>query len=559
VSPGALATLSNGCAGSGCTQAVETYAYNDRLQLVEMELGTSTNAAGNYCLVYNYYQGAAQPTSCTNAPAQAASGDDGSVGGYYYQDNLNSGLSHTASFTYDGDNRLATAIATGNSTYNLLYRTDLYGNTSCSLNGNTQGLCPQYSFNANNQISNAGYTHDAAGNLTYDGTYTYEYDAEGRVHEVLEGGSAISTTTYNALGEAAERVAPTFRVDHIFDAGGGILGIFNEAGGWAEEDVPGVGSLMSFYDGANTLFIHRSGVGSTAPTQITDEGDNPLGDETFYPYGQQWNYADEANSWWQFYGGSRRYDADLELHLTPHRSYPPILGRWLTPDPAGQMAVDPANPQTWNMYAYVGDNPTSLNDPSGLYTWGQSCGPMEAACQKRRQEFRNALAEVTKARNSFNPKSRAYKRLSRLLAAYGTEGHGGPAIAFGKVAKGFGGNFNPATNTVTLDLARYGNSSLGELNLGTLVAHEGEHYADRALQMARSQYEYRAYEATSWTAQGEGGGRWVGIHPNRGVLWNSTWGPGTWQENFTKGFLEIWRQDYSTGPVVMPYDPFPNE
>jgi len=31
------------------------------------------------------------------------------------------------------------------------------------------------------------------------------------------------------------------------------------------------------------------------------------------------------------------------------------------------MAVNPANPQTWNMYAYVGDNPTTLNDPSGLW------------------------------------------------------------------------------------------------------------------------------------------------------------------------------------------------
>ena len=33
------------------------------------------------------------------------------------------------------------------------------------------------------------------------------------------------------------------------------------------------------------------------------------------------------------------------------------------------MAANPANPQTWNMYAYAGDNPTSLNDPSGLYPW----------------------------------------------------------------------------------------------------------------------------------------------------------------------------------------------
>jgi len=42
-----------------------------------------------------------------------------------------------------------------------------------------------------------------------------------------------------------------------------------------------------------------------------------------------------------------------------------VQGRWLSPDPAGLGAVDPANPQTWNRYAYVGNNPLSLIDPLG--------------------------------------------------------------------------------------------------------------------------------------------------------------------------------------------------
>ncbi len=42
----------------------------------------------------------------------------------------------------------------------------------------------------------------------------------------------------------------------------------------------------------------------------------------------------------------------------------------MTPGPAGMAAADPANPQTWNMYAYVADNPTTLNDPSGLLPLG---------------------------------------------------------------------------------------------------------------------------------------------------------------------------------------------
>ncbi len=41
-------------------------------------------------------------------------------------------------------------------------------------------------------------------------------------------------------------------------------------------------------------------------------------------------------------------------------------GRWLVPDPAGLAAVDMTNPQTWNRYAYVMNNPLSSIDPLGL-------------------------------------------------------------------------------------------------------------------------------------------------------------------------------------------------
>ena len=43
--------------------------------------------------------------------------------------------------------------------------------------------------------------------------------------------------------------------------------------------------------------------------------------------------------------------------------------RWMTPDPGGVKVVKLDNPQTWNMYAYVTNNPISRNDPSGLWPW----------------------------------------------------------------------------------------------------------------------------------------------------------------------------------------------
>ncbi len=79
------------------------------------------------------------------------------------------------------------------------------------------------------------------------------------------------------------------------------------------------------------------------------------------------------------------------FYLTPHRVYQPNYGRWMTPDPGGIKVVNLADPRTWNLYAYVTDNPTTLNDPSGLgaHCTGQStehnnvltCEQAQAAAQ----------------------------------------------------------------------------------------------------------------------------------------------------------------------------------
>jgi RHS repeat-associated protein len=58
-------------------------------------------------------------------------------------------------------------------------------------------------------------------------------------------------------------------------------------------------------------------------------------------------------------GSTGIYDFLLRQHISAQ-------GRWLVPDPAGLAAVDLSNPQTWNRYAYVGNNPLSNVDPLGL-------------------------------------------------------------------------------------------------------------------------------------------------------------------------------------------------
>ena len=58
----------------------------------------------------------------------------------------------------------------------------------------------------------------------------------------------------------------------------------------------------------------------------------------------------------------------------PARNYEITEGRWLTPDPAGLAAVDLTNPQSWNRYAYVGNNPLAFTDPTGMIRQGGGGG-----------------------------------------------------------------------------------------------------------------------------------------------------------------------------------------
>ena len=66
----------------------------------------------------------------------------------------------------------------------------------------------------------------------------------------------------------------------------------------------------------------------------------------------------------KFTGDER--DSETNLDHTWFRQYSSQFGRWMHPDPAGLATADPSNPQSWNRYSYVLNNPLSAIDPLGL-------------------------------------------------------------------------------------------------------------------------------------------------------------------------------------------------
>jgi RHS repeat-associated protein len=143
------------------------------------------------------------------------------------------------------------------------------------------------------------------------------------------------------------------------------------------------GILAEYYGGspAGTIFDHPDEIGSA--TTSSDYTGQTINEKLFYPFGELWTGAAIPNlNMHQTFAQLPDYDAETDQYNTLARHYTP-MGRWMSPDPGGLKVVRLDDPQTWNMYAYVRNNPTTLTDPSGLvvapFNPVAQCDPMLCA------------------------------------------------------------------------------------------------------------------------------------------------------------------------------------
>ena len=104
---------------------------------------------------------------------------------------------------------------------------------------------------------------------------------------------------------------------------------------------------------------------------VTDQNANIIARHDHAPFGQEiqsgvgvrtsvWGASDNVN---QKFTGQER-DGETNLDFFQARYLSSGLGRFMSPDP-GNAGADPTNPQGWNGYAYVLNNPLNMVDPSG--------------------------------------------------------------------------------------------------------------------------------------------------------------------------------------------------
>jgi RHS repeat-associated protein len=137
---------------------------------------------------------------------------------------------------------------------------------------------------------------------------------------------------------------------------------------------------------------------------------------------------------------SKERDAETGLDYFGARYYSAPQGRFMRPDPL-LSSGRPFEPQSWNRYAYVLNNPLKYSDPAGLYEFADCNG--DAKCLKYQDGFRKALGAAKSALDSGMLSDEESESLSTMLNYLGDEGpgKGHGRIVFGSLNGNEGGAY----------------------------------------------------------------------------------------------------------------------
>jgi RHS repeat-associated protein len=271
-------------------------------------------------------------------------------------DPFNSSNTQSCNYGYDDLSRITSAIC--GAVWSQTFSYDPFGNITKSGSISWQ---PGYN-QSTNRYTLAGTTYDANGNLTNDTFRSYVWDANGRPTTI-----GTKTMTYDALGRMAEKLDGGTYNQFIYSPSGTLFAVMNAQSATSVR-VPLPGAL-ALYSATNT-FNHYEHLDWLGNSRLSSTQSRTMSSDIAYaPFGEA--YASTTSTGVSFTG--MRSDVAAVSGSTTNglydflaRELPPTQGRWLSPDPAGLGAATMRNPQTWNRYAYVGNNPLNSVDPLGL-------------------------------------------------------------------------------------------------------------------------------------------------------------------------------------------------
>jgi RHS repeat-associated protein len=223
-----------------------------------------------------------------------------------------------------------------------------------------------YSYAGTNRRT--AFTYDGAGNLTFDGGQHFEYDATGQQTKAYFSGYTLDQG-YDGNGLRAKKsennAAPTYFLRSSVLGGQVVAEInwFNVAWGWSRGYVYSTAGLMAVQYGNAVSWVHEDPI--TKNKRITNSSGVVISSVELDPWGADAGSAWSSNATFQprkFTSYDRDGNGSDEAMF---RRYNRWHSRFDQPDPSDE-SYSQANPQSFNRYAYVHNDPVNFVDPSGL-------------------------------------------------------------------------------------------------------------------------------------------------------------------------------------------------
>ncbi|MGH9436539.1 MAG: RHS repeat domain-containing protein [Terriglobia bacterium] len=204
-----------------------------------------------------------------------------------------------------------------------------------------------------------GGSYDNAGNQTVVKGNTLTYGAENHVASAYDNVTHNTESyLYDGDGQRVEKTGPGGTIVYVYDAFGQLASEY---------------STVPVNPPCTTCYLSYDHLGSVR--LVTDQNGNVVARHGFLPFGQeipantvgrnsQWGSKTDVEQ--KFTGQIR--DTETGMDYFHARYFDAPLGRFNSPDPENAGA-DMTDPQTWNAYAYVRNNPLALTDPGGQCFW----------------------------------------------------------------------------------------------------------------------------------------------------------------------------------------------
>jgi len=315
----------------------------------------------------------------------------------------------STSYAYDSANRLLNVVdsARGLPLLNIGYKLDGVGNrTTLSVDG----VATTFAYNPLNELVSAqlgpakstwtydevgnrtqqvlpllgstNYTYDAADRLLTAGPAAYAYDADGNETSVqtsphakptlfeydaanrltsASGSLKNSAFAYDGDSNRISQSVGTGTYTYVNDVATALPVVLQESGPDGSITYGYGRGMIEEFSSTFNYFYQYDGLGSVIA--LTDAYGNPQGAYAYDPWGNPLISLTNVGTKNKFRFTGQALDPGTGFYYLRARYYDPAVGRFLSADRFPGLAPSPLSV---NKYAYVGNDATSLADPSGL-------------------------------------------------------------------------------------------------------------------------------------------------------------------------------------------------